>query len=191
MQVQPGLHSAPASSHGGTGPQDRPSPRAADRHVRQGLLPILAGHQPNYHFLLFIVVGFFQANRRIWAPWRYWLPTPTNYHYYKTLSQLDSFVSNLIRKRWQQRTQGQIQRKQDILDRILEAVNPADWSEVRFSCNFELIFELIGTFALICFFVGTCCFCFLFLLLVCVVVVASLFLLLFMTCDANHDVSPE
>ena len=55
-------HRACKFSHGGTGPRDRPSPRAADQHVRPGSAPssILAGHQPNSNFLLFIVVFFRQ-----------------------------------------------------------------------------------------------------------------------------------
>lgn len=71
-----------------------------------------------------------QANLRIWNPLRAFIPTLTQWRYRQTLSKLNNYIETLVRKRWSERRQGRVQSRLDILDRVLEAVNPADWSEV-------------------------------------------------------------
>ena len=75
-----------------------------------------------------------EANKRIWQPWREYLPTPANFSYLKTVSALNTYVSNLIRERWKQHglklENGEKIENPDILDRILLAVEPKNWNEV-------------------------------------------------------------
>lgn len=68
-----------------------------------------------------------EANRRVWEPWRAYLPTPQNFKFHRTVSRLNDYVSDLIRKRWAEHRKGNIQEEPDILDRILAAIDPATW----------------------------------------------------------------
>ena len=72
-----------------------------------------------------------EANLRIWSPWRYYAPTLAHYRYEQTLGKLNAYVEKCVRDRWAKRTRGEVQSRPDILDRILEAVNPSDWCDVR------------------------------------------------------------
>ena len=66
------------------------------------------------------------------------MPTLSNWRYHQTLAKLNAYVENQVRQRWLKRQQGYVQKRQDILDRVLEAVDPNDWSEVRILANVRL-----------------------------------------------------
>jgi cytochrome P450 len=72
-----------------------------------------------------------EANRRVWAPWRAYLPTASNRHFHKTVAELNEYVSALIEARWAKRAElvaaGGAAPAADILDRVLSAQDPAAW----------------------------------------------------------------
>ena len=72
-----------------------------------------------------------QANRRVWEPWRAYLPTPHHYRYRQTVKALNEYVGNLIRERWAKHQSGAKIEKEDILDRVLKSlVRPPPFSRV-------------------------------------------------------------
>ncbi|KNC76591.1 hypothetical protein SARC_10916 [Sphaeroforma arctica JP610] len=74
-----------------------------------------------------------EANKRIWDPTRKFMPTPTQFAYQKTVTGLNDYMCDLIRKRWAERqarkTTGSTKKVPDILDQTLATIDPADWSE--------------------------------------------------------------
>eukprot|EP00040_Diaphanoeca_grandis_P039895 m.260514 g.260514 ORF g.260514 m.260514 type:complete len:520 (-) comp40030_c0_seq1:106-1665(-) len=87
-----------------------------------------------------------EANIRIWQPWRQYIPNRTNYNYHKTVGRLNDYVSNLVRERWKLHRSGKKIEKQDILDRVLLAIDPSTWGEhtVRQLCDEIKTFLLAG-----------------------------------------------
>eukprot|EP00043_Microstomoeca_roanoka_P004935 m.52670 g.52670 ORF g.52670 m.52670 type:complete len:548 (+) comp12727_c0_seq1:16-1659(+) len=75
-----------------------------------------------------------EANLRIWAPWRkYMFWTAEQRAYKKTVAGLNSYLCDLIRRRWGQRltdlARGAKKANPDILDRIFDDIDPSTWSE--------------------------------------------------------------
>jgi cytochrome P450 len=70
-----------------------------------------------------------EANRRVWEPWRAYLPTPHHYRYRQTVKALNEYVGNLIRERWAKHQSGAKIEKEDILDRVLQSLDPKEWGE--------------------------------------------------------------
>jgi cytochrome P450 len=70
-----------------------------------------------------------EANRRVWEPWRAYMPTPEHWRFKRTVGKLNAYVSNLIRERWAVHRSGKVQAEPDILDRILSTIDPNDWGE--------------------------------------------------------------
>eukprot|EP00882_Tetradesmus_deserticola_P024320 GHRQ01026577.1.p1 GENE.GHRQ01026577.1~~GHRQ01026577.1.p1 ORF type:complete len:425 (+),score=136.65 GHRQ01026577.1:555-1829(+) len=70
-----------------------------------------------------------EGNKRVLRPHRKYLPTPDWFAFKWRMSQLNSFLTSLIRARWQARQAGKPGRG-DILDRILAAIEAAGtkWS---------------------------------------------------------------
>jgi hypothetical protein len=62
-----------------------------------------------------------EGNKRVLRPYRKYLPTPDWFAFKWRMSQLNSFLVQLIRGRWQARQAGKPGRG-DILDRILAAI---------------------------------------------------------------------
>lgn len=64
-----------------------------------------------------------ECNLRVWYPYRAYLPTPTNLHFHRTVGKLNSFITNLIEGRRDERRRGdKPKRDADILDRVIGAV---------------------------------------------------------------------
>lgn len=63
-----------------------------------------------------------EANRRVLAPWRSWLPTPATFQFASRMKCLNSFILQLLRKRWAARVAGQRLEQPDVLERILASV---------------------------------------------------------------------
>eukprot|EP00039_Didymoeca_costata_P012152 m.173902 g.173902 ORF g.173902 m.173902 type:complete len:509 (+) comp15397_c0_seq8:109-1635(+) len=74
-----------------------------------------------------------EANKRVWAPWRKFVPSKTQFDFHRTTAALNSYVSDIIRKRWATRQEdlaaGRDPSSKDILDRVLSAVDPKTWGE--------------------------------------------------------------
>eukprot|EP00055_Hartaetosiga_balthica_P014591 m.80731 g.80731 ORF g.80731 m.80731 type:complete len:553 (+) comp8633_c0_seq1:75-1733(+) len=74
-----------------------------------------------------------EANKRVWAPWRnlmFW--TKEQREYRKTVDRLNTYLCELIRSRWEERKNRTIQpniEDTDVLDRVLDDVDPSTWSE--------------------------------------------------------------
>lgn len=60
-----------------------------------------------------------EANKRVWHPYRAYLPNPT---YSSAVSELNKFMKDIIAKRWEERKTNTSDRKKDILDRLLDGV---------------------------------------------------------------------
>jgi Cytochrome P450 len=63
-----------------------------------------------------------EANVRVLAPWREYLPTPTWWQFNSRMRSLNSYILGLLRKRWVAHCSGQGPEKPDVLERILAAV---------------------------------------------------------------------
>ncbi len=63
-----------------------------------------------------------EANRRVLSPWREWLPSPAWWLFSSRMRRLNSYIIALLRKRWAARRAGNSPAKQDLLERILTAV---------------------------------------------------------------------
>lgn len=63
-----------------------------------------------------------EANLRVLAPWREYLPTPAWWTFNSRMRRLNSYILGLLRKRWAARQNGLGPDKPDVLERILAAV---------------------------------------------------------------------
>lgn len=64
-----------------------------------------------------------ESNRRVWHPYRkYALFLPAFWKYLYYVYQLNTYVSRLIRERWEERRGGRRRSKKDVLDYILDSV---------------------------------------------------------------------
>lgn len=63
-----------------------------------------------------------EANLRVLAPWREYLPTPAWWLFNSRMRHLNSYILGLLRKRWSVRRSGLGPEKPDVLERILAAV---------------------------------------------------------------------
>jgi hypothetical protein len=63
-----------------------------------------------------------EANLRVLAPWREYLPTPARWTFNSRMRRLNSYILGLLRKRWAAHQSGQGPDKPDVLERILDAV---------------------------------------------------------------------
>lgn len=75
-----------------------------------------------------------EGNARTWNPERMYLPTPSWFKYHRDVKKLNDYVTDIIRKRWTLRQKeaadsSSPNRPFDILDKMLDAIKPEDWSE--------------------------------------------------------------
>ncbi len=63
-----------------------------------------------------------EANHRVFQPWRAMLPTPAWWAYRSRIAQLNRYLLGIIRTRWAARSSGETPTKQDVLDRIMNAL---------------------------------------------------------------------
>lgn len=66
-----------------------------------------------------------EANLRTWYPYRPYLPTRANFRYMRAVYELNTFVTDMIKRRRAEFLKGD--RKDDILDRILDANKDGKW----------------------------------------------------------------
>lgn len=59
-----------------------------------------------------------EINKRIWAPYRSWMPTPTRARFNKAIAELDAFLEGVVAERWDAEEQPNHD-PVDILDRIV------------------------------------------------------------------------
>lgn len=64
-----------------------------------------------------------ESNQRVLQPWRCYMPTPAWWAFNSRISQLNSYITRILRARWTSR-QGGVRATDhpDLLDRILSAV---------------------------------------------------------------------
>eukprot|EP01095_Lingulamoeba_sp_RSL-Kostka_P001231 TRINITY_DN11756_c0_g1_i3.p2 TRINITY_DN11756_c0_g1~~TRINITY_DN11756_c0_g1_i3.p2 ORF type:complete len:437 (+),score=134.64 TRINITY_DN11756_c0_g1_i3:1451-2761(+) len=67
-----------------------------------------------------------EANKRTWYPYRAWLPIPSNFKFNQAVNKLNKYLTDLIEKRHEEFINND--RKQDILDRILENASDQKWT---------------------------------------------------------------
>ena len=67
-----------------------------------------------------------EANRRTWYPFRAFLPLPATFAHSKAIKELNRYVTSLIKTRREEFVQGN--RKNDILDKILDGVKDEPWT---------------------------------------------------------------
>lgn len=63
-----------------------------------------------------------EANKRVLLPYRRFLPTPEWFQFRSRMAQLNTFLINFFRERWQARCKGIKRDRKDILDRILDSI---------------------------------------------------------------------
>ena len=63
-----------------------------------------------------------EANLRSIRPWRPYIPTPSFFMFHWRVRQLNSYIRQLLRQRWNDRTHRAGTAKLDILDRLLNAI---------------------------------------------------------------------
>ncbi|EFJ45811.1 cytochrome P450 [Volvox carteri f. nagariensis] len=63
-----------------------------------------------------------EANHRVLRPYRMYLPTPEWFRFRTRMSQLNEYLIDLFRRRWESRQRLGRQKPADILDRIMEAI---------------------------------------------------------------------
>ncbi|GAX81794.1 hypothetical protein CEUSTIGMA_g9222.t1 [Chlamydomonas eustigma] len=87
-----------------------------------------------------------EANLRVLRPYRQYIPTPDWFKFRSRMSQLNSFLINFFRERWQSRKQGVQRPRKDILDRIMDSIEAsgAKWDS---SLERQLCYE-VKTFLL-------------------------------------------
>ena len=68
-----------------------------------------------------------EANRRTWYPFRAYLPLPATFAHARAVIQLNSYVTKLIQQRRKEFMDGN--RKNDVLDKILEGVQDEEWND--------------------------------------------------------------
>jgi len=74
-----------------------------------------------------------EGNLRTWHPERMYLPTPAYFKHQADVKKLNDYVVGLITKRWDLRREEKASRKkttrrQDILDKVLNAISEDDWN---------------------------------------------------------------
>lgn len=69
-----------------------------------------------------------EANKRVWLPFRGWLPTPTKFRYDRALAQLEEFLVSKVRARLRQRRAAPEARPVDMLDMLLASLEEG-WDE--------------------------------------------------------------
>eukprot|EP00051_Salpingoeca_urceolata_P011397 m.141087 g.141087 ORF g.141087 m.141087 type:complete len:405 (+) comp17104_c0_seq3:191-1405(+) len=74
-----------------------------------------------------------EANKRIWAPWRAYLPSLSNYRYRQTVNKLNSYLADLVSRRWSERhnrlAKGLEPAHHDTLEHIMADVGgPEAWN---------------------------------------------------------------
>ena len=72
-----------------------------------------------------------EAIRRVLAPWRSWLPTPATFLFASRMRRLNSFILQLLRKRWAARVAGDRPPQPDVLERILASIQVPESSLLR------------------------------------------------------------
>eukprot|EP00123_Amoebidium_parasiticum_P010284 comp20006_c0_seq1/m.24492 comp20006_c0_seq1/g.24492 ORF comp20006_c0_seq1/g.24492 comp20006_c0_seq1/m.24492 type:complete len:527 (-) comp20006_c0_seq1:146-1726(-) len=74
-----------------------------------------------------------EANLRVWHPWRKFMPTPTQFHYRRTVKELNKFMVDQIEGRWKTRQERIVKGLEphegttDILDQTLAVIDPSTW----------------------------------------------------------------
>ncbi len=63
-----------------------------------------------------------EANLRAIRPWRQYLPTPAFFAFEWRMNHLNSYIKRLLRERWHGRHKCSGAPKQDILDRLMRAI---------------------------------------------------------------------
>ncbi len=63
-----------------------------------------------------------EANLRSIRPWRPYIPTPSFFMFHWRVRQLNSYIRQLLRQRWNDRSHRSGTAKLDILDRLLNAI---------------------------------------------------------------------
>jgi hypothetical protein len=63
-----------------------------------------------------------EANLRSIRPWRPYIPTPSFFMFHWRMRQLNSYIRQLLRQRWNDRAHRAGTAKLDILDRLLNAI---------------------------------------------------------------------
>ena len=63
-----------------------------------------------------------EANLRSIRPWRPYIPTPSFFMFHWRMWQLNSYIRQLLRQRWNDRAHRACTAKLDILDRLLNAI---------------------------------------------------------------------
>ena len=72
-----------------------------------------------------------EGNARSLRPWRMYLPTPSWFRYRSRLAQLDAYVIQILRDRWDSRQQSS-SRRADLLEKRLDViiVSTSDYASV-------------------------------------------------------------
>jgi cytochrome P450 len=70
-----------------------------------------------------------EANKRVWQPYRGFLPTPAKFRYDRSLSRLDAFLLAKIRARLQARRADPKARPADMLDMLLASLDDGGWTD--------------------------------------------------------------
>ncbi|KAK9852339.1 hypothetical protein WJX84_006329 [Apatococcus fuscideae] len=82
-----------------------------------------------------------ESNARALRPWRCYLPGPSWWQYRSRIRRLDTYITALIRQRWQQHCSGWQPEDPDLLDKILSSIqaNKTAWSS---KIEQQLCFEM-------------------------------------------------
>eukprot|EP00981_Chlorochromonas_danica_P014356 scaffold7822_cov179-Ochromonas_danica.AAC.17 len=74
-----------------------------------------------------------EGNLRTWDPTREYLPTPAWFKFQADVKRLNDYVTKLVVDRWNERkrlaAQGKCREKMDMLDKILDSLTDADWTQ--------------------------------------------------------------
>jgi cytochrome P450 len=70
-----------------------------------------------------------EANKRVWLPFRGYLPTPAKFRYDRSLAQLDAFLLEKIRARLKARRADPKARPADMLDMLLISLEERGWTD--------------------------------------------------------------
>lgn len=70
-----------------------------------------------------------EANKRVWQPYRGFLPTPAKFRYDRSLARLDAFLLEKIRARRQARLGDPAARPADMLDMLLASLEREGWTD--------------------------------------------------------------
>ena len=78
-----------------------------------------------------------EANKRVHAPWRQFVPTPSLVRHQLLIRRLNSYIIGIIKRRWAERQKGVRPVKEDILDRILTSLEVRPLSPPRAFVSFS------------------------------------------------------